>query len=68
MSADKVRFQENISKELEKLGCKRIERLDNENSLWITDWGIAITVPDFGKEDRCPMVWWVEVLASIEKT
>lgn len=68
MSADKVRFVENVSKELGNLGCKKIEQLDEFNSLWLTSWGVLISVPDFGEEDKCPAAWWFDVLADIERT
>lgn len=68
MSADRVKFIENVSAELEKRGCKKLEQLDDYNSLWVTEWGCAITVPDFGKQDKCPAVYWFDVLSDIERT
>lgn len=67
MSADRVRYTENLSSELEKLGCTKIERIDDMNTLWKTSWGVAIVVPDFG-EDKIPTVHWFDVLADIERT
>lgn len=68
MNADRVRFVENISNKLTTLGCTKIETLDDYNSIWVTSWGVAITVSDFGAEDKCPEVMWIDVLADIEKT
>lgn len=68
MSADKVKFIENVSEELTKQGCTFIERVDDDNSFWKTKWGILITVPDFGKEDKCPVAWWFDIMADIERT
>lgn len=68
MSADRVRFIEGISNELKKLGCKKVEKLDEYNSLWLTDSGVLISVPDFGDEDRCPEAMWFDVLADIART
>ena len=68
MSADKVRFTYKISEELTKLGCKKVEKLDDYNSNWVTSWNQLITVPDFGPEDKCPTVIWFDILADIERT
>ena len=68
MSADRVRFEEQISQKLIALGCTKIAQLDDYNSLWQTAWGFVITVPDFGEEDKCPSAMWFEVLADIERT
>lgn len=68
MSAERVRFVEHVSAELTKLGCKKIEQLDEYNSLYLTDWGVLISVPDFGKEDKCPAAMWFDVRADIERT
>ena len=68
MSADRVRFIENVSKELAKLGCKKVAQLDDYNSLWVTDSGVLISVPDFGSKDRCPEAMWFDVQADIART
>jgi hypothetical protein len=66
--ADRVRFVEGVSRELEKLGCRKAGTLDEFNSLWVTDSGVMITVPDFGKDDKCPEVMWFEIRADIART
>lgn len=68
MSADRVRFIHPVSTELQKLGCKKVATLDEYNSLWVTDSGVMITVPDCGKEDKCPEAMWFDVLADIART
>lgn len=68
MSADRVRFVEHVSSQLAELGCKKVEKLDDYNTLWVTSWGILISVPDFGDEDKCPAAMWFDVLADIERT
>lgn len=65
--ADRVRFIQPVSRELEKRGCKKIAELDDYNSLWITNAGVAITVPDCGKDDKCPEARWFEVLSDVAK-
>jgi len=65
--ADRVRFIEGVSKRLEELGCKKVGTLDEYNSLWVTDSGIMLTIPDFGKEDRCPEAMWFDVMADIAR-
>lgn len=67
MSADAVQFVQ-VSVELEKLGCKKLQQIDEYNSLWLTGWGIAVTVPEFDGEDKCPKAWWFDVLSDIERT
>lgn len=68
MSADRVRFVHGITKELEKLGCKKLETIDEYNALWVVlQTNLAFTVPIFDKEDKCPEAMWPDVLAAIAK-
>ena len=68
MSADRVRFTENITQKLVEMGCRKVAPLDEYNSQWVTPWGFLFTVPDFGPQDKCPTVMWFDILADIEKT
>ncbi len=66
MSADRVRFVEGVTGELEKLGCKKIEVIDDYHSLWVVvETDVAFIVPHFNGEDKCPEVMWPNVLASV---
>jgi hypothetical protein len=65
--ADRVRFIQPVSVALQKLGCKKVGTLDEYNSLWVTDSGVMITIPDFGTEDKCPEEWWFDIQADIAR-
>ena len=68
MSADKVRFVFGITKELEKLGCKKLETIDEYHSLWeVVETKVAFAVPLFEEDDKCPEAMWPDVLASVAK-
>ena len=68
MSADRVRFIYGISDELKKLGCKKIEKIDEYHSLWaVVETNVAFSVTLFEDEDKCPEVMWPNVLASVAK-
>jgi hypothetical protein len=67
MSADRVRFTENISGKLAELGCKKIGQIDEWNSQWETSWGQLIIIPDFGPEDKCPTQIWYGILQDLEQ-
>lgn len=67
MSADKVRYEEGISKKLEALGCRQLERIDDYHTLWVViETDVAFSVPHHAG-DRCPAVMWPYVLADVAK-
>lgn len=67
MSADKVRFEDGISAKLQNLGCKKLRKIDEYNSLWVVvATNIAFSVPEF-EGDKCPEAMWPDVLASVAK-
>jgi hypothetical protein len=59
MIAWAVRFEHGISEKLQKLGCKKLERIDDYHSLWVViHTNVAFSVPEF-EGDKCLEVMWL---------
>ncbi len=68
MSADRVRFVTGVTKQLEQLGCKKLETIDEYNQLWVvTQTNQAFSVPLFSEGDKCPEAMWPDVLAAMAR-
>lgn len=68
MSPVRLLSPEEVAVELERQGCRHVERLDSNNDVWVTPWDFHFIVPNFGDDRWCGRSKLFEILAEAEAT